>query len=491
MKDNFNIILATDTYKFASHWKMLRKLGNVERISAYGECRTGGLYPITLFFGLQAIIKQRFVGRVVEQWMIDEAKEIAKCHVGDENAIHIEGWQTIVDEFDGHLPISIRAVAEGSLVPLSNVLFTVTDTDEKKRFAWLSNYIESILMKVWYPCTVATRSYTIVKFLKEKIEQTSDIEGFHKFMLHDFGYRSTEVEEASAIGGAAHLINSLGTDTVPALKFAKEFYGADYETLAYSVPASEHQISTLFGNGEGQTRYIEDLMEEFPDAILSLVSDTYGIEEFIGEVVPKSKAKILARRANSKHPLTKLVFRPDSLRSDDDTPVAQMLWILNSLADTFGFTINSKGFKVLNPAIGTLWGDGLSEAQIFELYDGIIAEGWSAENIVSGQGGGLLQKLNRDTQRFAIKASAALRDGVWVPLQKKPTEAGKASKAGRLKLVKMQKNPLDISDGLEYNTINEFHPLYHDFTDQLVEVYRNGKLLVDQTFAEIRARANA
>lgn len=478
-----NIISNTDSYKL-SHWKMLPD--GTERVSSYGECRVGSEYDYTIFHGLQPIIIKWLCGVTVEQWMIDEMRIITNAHLGSEEFLFIQSWQIIVDEFGGKLPLEIRAVKEGAKVPVGNALFKIVDTDPKKRFGWLTNYFETLIQKVWYPMAVATRSHNIVSSIKEFVKTSSDNEDFWKFMLHDFGLRSATCEEAGEISGAAHLVNSLGTDCVPALRYLNHFYGAEYDSIAYSVAATEHSIQNAYGHTvQDQIDYVLTLLKRFPDGILSIVCDGAegGIQKFVAEVIPAVADAIRKRSKNSDNPLTKVVFRPDSPRFENDTPEDQMLWLCESLGDIFGEVENGKKFKVLNPCVGTILGDGLVEQDILDIYNCLIAYGWSAENVVVGQGGGLVQKLNRDTIRFAIKSAQQQRNGVWIPTEKKTSDKTKCSKSGDLKLVLMTND-----DGVEeYQTINQDHPLFHDLEDQLIPVYRNGELLVAYTLEEVRA----
>ena len=260
---NNNLILQTDSYKFGGHWAMLKE--GTTKVYSYGEARKGGDYDKLLFYGLQGIIKDYLMGEAVTQADLEEAKEISKYHLGSEDALNIEGWQLIIDEFGGRLPLEIKAVAEGSIIPEGNVLFTICNTDD--RFPWLTNYIESILQKVYYPTIVATRSKRTVDIVDKFFKDTSDLpEIVSKFLVHDFGYRAAASEDAAEIGCSAHLINSLGTDSVPALKYAKTHYSGDYATLGYSVYASEHSISSPWG--EDEVGYLNMMIERFPDGIV-------------------------------------------------------------------------------------------------------------------------------------------------------------------------------------------------------------------------------
>lgn len=408
---------------------------NTTYVYDYCEARVGGESPNVLFFGLQYILKKFLEGSVVEPWMINEARDIANAMLGNPDAIPTKDWQIIAGELGGFLPIKISAVAEGKVIPEGNVLFTIENTDP--RFPWLPGYIETILMKVWYPTTVATRSYNTVSLLKKYFEETSDLNfPMWQYMLHDFGARAVESEEAAQIGGAAHIVNSLGSDTVAAVPWLQKYYSAGLEGIAATVPASEHSIACSYGPEEGETKYITTLMERFPDGILSIVADTYSITNFVENTLRENKDAIIKRSEDGKAPVNRFVVRPDSPRYENDTPQNQVLWLHESLGSIFGYSTNSKGYKVLHPAVGVIYGDGLSSDEIKAIYQILELEKWSVESCVVGQGGGLLQKLNRDTQRFAIKASYAEIAGKPINIRKNPADITKTSKAGKLSLIK-------------------------------------------------------
>jgi nicotinamide phosphoribosyltransferase len=475
-----NFTFKTDSYKFGGHWNMLPE--GTQRVYSYGESRTGSEYNATVQHGMQATLIKYLCGVVVEQWMIDQAVAVSGHHLGNEEAFNRAGWQLIVDEFGGKLPLEIKSAPEGFIIPVGEALFTVTDTDEKKRFEWLTNYIEGILMKTWYPTTVATRSYTILQNIRKYWKQTSDLPiEFADFLLHDFGYRSTSSEESSEIGGCAHLTSGKGTDTMVGMEHAVNYYGASWETVGFSVPATEHSIATAYGE-EGELEYILTMMERYPNGILSLVADSFGIENLISNKLPEIKDQIIARWKNGNAPLNRVVFRPDSPRYKGDRPFEQVLWLHEELGRIFGFEINSKGYKVLHPSVGVIYGDSLSQQQIDEIYDELMCVGWSIEKHIVGQGGGLLQKMDRDTQRFAIKCSAQLRNDEWKIIKKKPSDVTKVSKGGRMKLFKEVYENGDWT----YKTITEEHPLYHDVKDELVTIYKNGEMVTTFTFDEIR-----
>lgn len=478
-----NNLLKTDSYKLGGHWNMIPD--DVTRTWSYCEDRQGSEFSHTLFFGLQAIIDEHLTGEVVIQKDLDEILEIGGYHFGTTAGINKKGWQTLIDEYKGVLPLQINAVPEGTLVPTGNILFSIVDTDPHGRFQWLGQYFEGLLMKTWMTSAVATRAYYIVKAITPFLEQTSMTPEITKqFVLHDFGYRSATTEEHAYMAGGAVLIATKGTDTTQAIKWLHDKYGAKYDEIAFSVPASEHRISMHYGK-QGEEDYLEMMIDKHPTGIVSIVSDTYNIENFILNIVPKYKDRIIQRWQTGNGHIDRVVFRPDSPRFPGDTPANQVLWLIESLAATFGTSINAKGYMQLHPSVGVIYGDGLSVAEIVDIYETLALNNWDVSSVVVGQGGGLIQKgLNRDTLRQAIKPASEMVKGNWEALVKDPLDQTKKSKFGRLKLVNMTDNNGVI--GLQ--TINEFHPLYNDCHDILRPKLINGELKNFETLAEIRKR---
>ena len=438
---NTNIMTQTDSYKL-SHWNMYPE--GTEFVYSYFESRKGAKFDKTPFFGLQYLLKEYLVGVVVTQAKIDQAARLCKAHFGSDTYFNRKGWEYILAKHGGKLPIRIKAIPEGTPVTVNNVLMTVENTDPK--VPWLTNYIESLLTHVWYSSTVAATSRACKVMLTDFLSRTSDNPAAVNFMLHDFGYRGATTNEAAAIGGAAHIINFLGTDTVPAMEIAADYYGGirdssrdgldynPYEGLAFSVAATEHSIMTARGP-EGEGEILGELLDKYPKGILATVADSYDIYNYVENLVCKRfKDRILARDGV-------LVVRPDSISPLHPTPEGETLWIVQTLANNLGYTMNSKGFMVLNPKIRVLWGDGIDKDGIEKILATLEKAGFSSENMVFGMGGGLLQKLNRDTQRFAFKSSAQCRFGQWHDVYKLPKDLSKASKRGRLALVKYNDTP--------------------------------------------------
>lgn len=462
---NHNLILNTDSYK-PSHFLQTPQ-GTVNQFS-YVESR-GGLYPVTLFAGLQPLLKQ-VLSKPITREDIEEAAEVLAAHGEPFNRA---GWEHILEAHGGYLPLSIKAVPEGTVIPTHNVLVTVESTDWKS--AWLVSYIETMLLRaVWYMTTVATQSWMIKQVIREALEKTGDVSGL-PFKLHDFGARGVSSYESAQLGGAAHLINFLGTDTTPALQFIRKVYNTQ-AMPGFSIPAAEHSTITPFGPG-GEVDAYRNMIKQFSreGSIYAVVSDSYDIynavENLWGGVL---KQEVIDAKGL-------LVIRPDS-----GDPATVVLKVVQLIDKKFGSVVNAKGFKVLNN-VRVIQGDGINEDSIREILNALIAEGYSADNVAFGMGGALLQKVDRDTQKFAMKCSAiAIREQdtadtvKWYDVYKDPvTDPGKRSKKGRLKLVR------SVMDG-KYTTLREEEFIKTPTEDVLVEVFRNGKVLKEYTFEEIR-----
>lgn len=465
---NKNIVLATDSYKL-NHWNQYPE--GIEGVFSYFEARKGAMFPNSVFVGLQYLAKEYLTGVRVTREAIEEAAAITAAHLGSEAHFNRAGWEYILNRFGGKLPVRIKAVPEGTVVPISNALMTVENTGGKET-AWLTNHLESLLSHVWYPCTVATLSFYVKAMVRRYLKETSGNDDGLLFKLHDFGYRGVSSHESACVGGAAHLVNFLGTDTVPALMFIRDYYNGkpNCADIAYSVPATEHSVMTALGR-EGEERVVARLLEKYPTGILSVVSDSYDIYNFVKEIVGgKFKEQILKREGI-------FVVRPDSVTKQHSTPEDEMVWIMRALYEKVGGTTNSLGYKVINPKVRVLWGDGIDFIGIGRILEAIKKDGFSAENIATfGMGGGLLQKVNRDIQRHAFKCCANKIDGIWYDIFKEPLDASKISKKGRLKLILTPEG---------YKTV----PESEEGENQLVTVFENGELLKDWSFDEIRKRA--
>ncbi|GGS26989.1 nicotinate phosphoribosyltransferase [Deinococcus knuensis] len=454
-----NIILDTDSYK-SSHF--LQYPSGTTRLFSYLESR-GGRYPQTRFFGLQYLL-DRYLTRRITADMVEEARTLIEAH-GE--PFPYDGWMRIVNVHGGRLPLEIRAVPEGTLVPIHNVLMTCTNTDPE--LPWLPGWFETMLMRVWYPTTVATQSYFIREIIRAALEKTSDHAAEElPFKLHDFGSRGVSSRESAGIGGLAHLINFQGSDTLEALRVGRNHYDSDL--AGFSIPAAEHSTITSWGKAHEVDAY-RNMITRFsrPGSVYAVVSDSYDLKNAINHLWGDTLRQQVIESGGT------LVVRPDS-----GEPPAMVRLAVNALAARYGTTTNSKGYKVLNH-VRVIQGDGIDEHTIRQILDNLDVDGYSAENVSFGMGGALLQKVDRDTQRFAYKASAGLIDGEYRGIYKDPvTDPGKRSKDGVLDLV--QEGGRMITKA--YRTFDT------DFPGSLMRtVYRDGELLVRDTLEEVRGRA--
>ena len=380
---NNNVLLMTDSYK-VSHWKQYPK--DTTNIYSYFESR-GGQFGETVFFGLQYILK--YLSNPITQKDIDEAEDYCAKHFGSASLFNRESWEYILKQHGGYLPVHIKAVPEGTVVKTKNVLMTIENTDPN--CFWLTNYLETILSQIWYPITVATLSRETKKLIVNNLKETGSIDGAN-FKLHDFGFRGASSLESAAIGGAAHLINFVGTDNLPAVVFARDHY--DEDMAGFSIPASEHSTITSWTE-QGEIEAYRNMINEYGDnPFYACVSDSYNIWRACSDLWGGELKDAVTNAKGT------LVVRPDS----GDPPFV-VLRCLQLLGEAFGTTKNPKGYKVLNPKVRLIQGDGCNYQSIRKILSELKINGWSGDNVAFGMGGGLLQKVDRDTQKFAFKCS--------------------------------------------------------------------------------------
>lgn len=420
-----NLILNTDSYK-ASHF--LQYPAGTKFVSSYIEargvsrdCPIPNVYELEMVnFGLQMFIKEYLV-KPITKADIDEAEEVFLAHGEPFNR---EGWEYILNVHGGRMPLSIEALPEGMIFQTGIPQVQVMNTDPI--VPWLTSYIETALLRaVWYPSSVATISREMKKLIYAHLKQTSDDPaGQIPFKLHDFGARGVSSLESAGIGGVAHLVNFLGTDTVTGLMYARKYYGE--KMAGFSIPAAEHSTITSWGD-QNEARAYENMVTKFgkPGALVAVVSDSYDIFNAADKIWGQElKEKVLASGAT-------VVVRPDS-----GDPVNVNLRLIEILGNRFGNTFNQKGYKVLHPSVRIIQGDGVNFDSVDKILSNFRANGWSAENIAFGMGGALLQKVNRDTFKYAMKANAISDGSGWKDVYKDPiTDKGKQSKRGRQKVV--------------------------------------------------------
>src|SRR5260370_1014986 len=466
-----NHILNTDSYKLTHWWQYPPDTRHIYSSLESG----GGMFEETMLAMLQYIVKSNSAGQVFTLDDIEEARRIAHAHFsGRPKSFNYEGFKSLYAKHSGRLPLRIRAVKEGTVVKTHNALITIENTYPE--FYWLTNWAETLLVQVWYPIPVATLSRAIKQILGKALVRTGD-PSLLPFKLHDFGFRGVSSKESAAIGGAAHLLNFLGTDTLAAIQLLNQFYSADltaqnpFECAAYSIPASEHSTITAWGEAHELDAYA-NMLENCPEGIVACVSDSYDIYNAVRNLWGGAlREKVLQRKGT-------LVIRPDSGEA-----VTVLEELFKIVSEKFGYEVNRKGWKTTVPCVRFIHGDGVNFYTIQNITAQLTRKGWSQDFWSSGMGGALLQQVNRDTLKFALKCSAIDRNGHGTTVYKKPKQdPSKPSKRGRFNL---------IHNGKDFSTIEIVGGAPVPPNNALETILEDGKLRRDQTLAEVRAIASS
>jgi len=478
IRDTYGVAGDTDSYKF-SHPAQYPK--GTERLMSHIFSRGSEQFNEVQWFGLQLVIKEHLLRQLTHK-QVDNIIAFQREHLFGTEIDELEvALRAVVDDYDGYMPLKIRAIPEGMVIPTKQLLATVESAVADERIIALTTYMETLIMRVWAPTTVATTSYHIKKIIYDGLlKSADDADAEIGFKLHDFGSRGVSSMESAAFNGAAHLVNFLGSDTTVGIMAANIGY---HEKMAgFSIPATEHSTTTAFGR-DGEPEFIAQMFDKFakPGAIFATVADSYDPKHFIDVIAPMFKDRLRASGAT-------WVIRPDS-----GDPVLTPVAFVKRLSRVFGFTYNSKGYKVLD-GVRVIQGDGIDIEDVRQIIDLLLEDNWSISNIAFGMGGGLLQKNNRDTQKFAMKACAVHVDGQWRDVYKDPTiydattwepisSSFKKSMAGRLEL---------MYNGKDHKTVRVEEVaamMSAGYTPMLETVYDSGKLIRDMTFAEVRENA--
>jgi len=459
----YNSLLDCDSYKIPQ-WMFYRP--GIKRIYSFHESR-GGEHPELMLAGMQPLLYK--LGQRLQQWEIDEFYAFSKAHFGFDDYANKAMVERLMNEHDGLLPLEIRAVPEGLMLPKRTPLFTSTNTADG--FGPLVGWKETMMMRdTWGPSSIASRVFRMKKAIKPFFDETSD-NGISPFAILDFCSRGVFGYDHSCLAGAAFNFMFQGSDNVPGIRFTNYYY--DCEMAAYSVAATEHSIASgWLYNDDG---YIDHALEVAkPGSILSLVGDTWNIYEFAKKLTREDRRNIVANKK-----LT-LVDRPDSGERKAVLPE-----ILRTHCDAFGTTLNSKGFEVVNLGLKALWADGMNENTVTEPFQIAKGMGISVDSVMTGSGGGISNaEMDRDTDKHAFKASLyEFEDGTRQGVFKDPiTDSGKKSKQGEFAV---------IDDGTgKYITLPRPNG-WEVEGDILRPVFRNGKVLAPETLAIIRARVDA
>lgn len=465
-----NLLTCTDVYKFGHLYQYPK---GTTKVFSYLQARSDKMSKDTVFFGLQYFIKEYLMQPITTE-NVDEFVELVEMILGP-GMVKRENYDKLVAL--GYMPLELKAVPEGTKLPIKNVLMTVVNTHPD--FYWLVGFTESLLLKLWNTCTVGVNSAELRNDCLEAAKRTCDDMNHLPFQIHDFGYRGCSSEETAALSGAAHLLSFLGTDTVPAVRMIRNVYGINKgEPIGLSVPATEHSVMCAFGK-EGELDAFKNMLTTYPKGIVSIVSDTYNLWNVLENFTGDLKATILEREG-------KVVFRPDSgnpvkiicgdrqakLNSPEELGALEILW------DKFGGTVNTKGYRVLNPKVGLIYGDGIYRERMNVILKEMELMKFASSNIVFGVGGLLLQNFNRDDQGFAIKATHVVVNGQGRDIMKDPiTDSGKKSHTGYLALRKDVNGKYVTVDGLTEEQAND---------TLLQTVFKDGKLVKEYNFSEVR-----
>lgn len=415
----YNPILDADSYKIP-HWKFYRP--GIQRVYSFLESRGGDEAEI-MMAGLQPLLYEK-LAQPLEAWQIEEAQEFASKHFGTDKYFNSKMWDEIVNKNDSRLPLLIRSLPEGLIVPKRTPMVTVENTGSAFT-APLTSYKETMLMRdVWPACSIASRVFRMKREIKAYFDATSD-NGISPFAILDFSSRGVFGESHSKIAGAAFTFMFQGSDNIPGIRHANYYYFHDM--AAYSVAATEHSIAS--GWVRDDDGYIDNCLEAAePGQILSLVGDTWNIYAFAKAIAREDRRQKISNKG------LKIVIRPDSGKRAKVLPK-----ILGILGDAFGTMENSKGFDVINMNVKVLWADGMNEKTVIEPFWVAEQLGISADSVMTGAGGGIAAAdLDRDTDRWAFKASEyLLEDGTRMGVFKDPiTDPGKASKQGRFSVLR-------------------------------------------------------
>ncbi|KAF9282427.1 nicotinate phosphoribosyltransferase family-domain-containing protein [Linnemannia elongata] len=415
------LAVMTDSYK-TTHPSIYPE---AQRMVAYGEMRQAYDKDPSdnrmVAYGIRYIIENY----VAKKWTlqdVEQAKEFFKTHNAGFTPFPFpeDLFKKIVNEHDGYFPLKIEALPEGTAIHAHVPVYQITAEGEMSR---LVTYLETLLTMIWYPMTVATLSRRARDLIQDAYNKSVDADGFWSLesRLHDFGFRGCTSVEQSVIGGTAHLLNFTGSDTMSAAFYA-QFHLNGGKAVGNSIPASEHSVMTAFRT---EKEAMEAMISEFGQGVFACVMDSYDYQKALDTVLPQVASFKLEKGGF-------LVLRPDS-----GDIVESVLAGLRAAEKVFGADVNKKGFKLIR-GCGVIQGDGVSYKSLGQILDAVIAAGYSAQNCAFGMGGGLLQKMNRDTMSFATKLSHIVYiDGTKRDVMKYPkTDADKISLPGVLDVIR-------------------------------------------------------
>lgn len=445
-----------------------------------------------LFFGLQYFIKEYLIRQFEESFFNRPKEEVLSAYARrmdnylGKDAItydHIAALHGL-----GYLPLEIKALPEGTLVPMKVPLFTIKNT--KPEFFWLTNMLETLLSNItWKPCTSATTAFQYLKtFTRYANETVGNDHNFIPWQGHDFSFRGMSGIEDGLMSSAAHLLCFAGTDTIPAIDFLEEYYNADceQELIGGSVPATEHSVMCMGTEGDELGTFERLITTVYPSGIVSIVSDTWDFWKVITVFLPQLKDKILARDG-------KVVIRPDSgdpvkiiIGDEDAVPGSpEYKGAITCMWETFGGSITDKGYKLLDGHIGLIYGDSITTDRQTAILEGLKRKGFASYNVVLGIGSFTYEYVTRDTFGFAMKATYGEVNGIGRDIFKDPkTDDGtKKSAKGLMQVYRDETTgKLQLKDQCTWA---------EEAQGELQTVFKDGRLTVDWKLSEIREQVKA
>lgn len=438
-----------------------------------------------VFFGLQYFIKKYIIEEFNTNFFGKPKEEIAKKYsrrINNYLGPNAVGIKHIEDLHDlGYLPMVIKALPEGSSVPIRVPMMTMYNT--LPEFFWLTNYFETILSTtIWMPCTSATIAKQYRKILDKYAKETSTALEFVDWQGHDFSMRGIAGMEAAVMSASGHLLSFSGTDTIPAIDFLEEYYNAnsDNELVGGSVAATEHSVMCMGTNTGEQETFKRLITEVYPNGIVSIVSDTWDLWKVLTEYLPNLKEDVLARdgkvviRPDSGDPADIICGNPNGKTEEEKKGVIALLW------EIFGGQTNSKGYKELDPHIGAIYGDSITTARATDICERLKQKGFASTNVVLGIGSFTYQYNTRDTFGFAMKATYGEVNGEGREIFKDPiTDDGTKKSAKGLLKIEKENGTYKLVDQVNWE---------QEKTGELKEVFKDGKLLIDDSLQDIRNR---
>lgn len=487
-------LMQTDSYKL-DHKRISDLAGKTTRVYSNWTNRGSRIEGIdhVVHFGLQAFLQQltdtwQTFFEADEDLVVDLYRERLKNFLAPGVPLdHIRALHKL-----GYLPLEVKAVAEGTEVPVRVPTFTIENTVDE--FFWLTNYIETVLSaSYWQPSTAATVAHSIRKVLEEGAEATGTAKEVIDFQGHDFSFRGMQGVASAAASGAAHLVSFNGTDSLVSLDWIDRYYGGEY--LAASVPATEHSVMCAGAAVLGEKELFRRIIEMYPTGIVSIVSDTFDLWKVLTDFLPTFHKEIMDRDG-------RIVIRPDSgnpvdiitgtidartpeglaeyqRKAEAGTLTVQEAGVIQLLWNEFEGTVNEAGFRELDTHVGMIYGDSMTRDRIREVWQRLAARGFASGNFVAGVGSYSYSYQSRDSFQSAVKATWAEVDDKPYDLQKDPiTDNGmKKSAKGRLSVQRDEDGELFL--------IQQATP-EQEAASELKTVWRNGEFVVKQTFAEVR-----